>query len=198
MNKCQKIVFGVSFALIFVVICVCVVLYRMVFNGGLSTDSNDWIAFATLVGSIGTMLFTGLNVLVFYMLTSAIAQRDSTYKKREQQITIVNRFHNNISSLFIPDKDGHPICEVNSKLFLQAIDWFEKIKKHKSLLPTLGSKDYADFVEEFRTFCRRYTMDYEDERIAFEGHCADEVAYRLYLKARDISFKMLNDIVPLP
>lgn len=31
-------------------------------------DSNDWIVFAILVGSIGTMLFTGLNVLVFYML----------------------------------------------------------------------------------------------------------------------------------
>ena len=162
MNKCQKIVFGVSFALILVVICVCVVLYRMVFNGGLSTDSNDWIAFATLVGSIGTMLFTGLNVLVFYMLTSAIAQRDSTYKKREQQITIVNRFHNNIVYLFTRDEDGNPSCEVNSKLFLRAIDWFEKIKKHKSLLPTLGNKDYVDFVEEFRTFCGKYTMRMKD------------------------------------
>lgn len=199
MNKRQKIVFGVSFALILVAICVCIILYRMVFNGGLSTeDSNDWIAFATLVGSIGTMLFTGLNVLVFYMLTSAIAQRDSTYKKREQQITIVNRFHGNISSLFIPDKEGHPICEVNSKLFIQATDWFEKIKKHKSLLPTLGSKDYVDFVEEFRTFCGRYTMDCENERFVFDGHYADEVAYKLYLKAREISFKMLDDIVPLP
>ena len=198
MNKCQKIVFGVSFALILVVICVCVVLYRMVFNGGLSTDSNDWIAFATLVGSIGTMLFTGLNVIVFYMLTSAIAQRDSTYKKREQQITIVNRFHSNILCIFTPDESGNPSCEVNAKLFLRAIDWFEKIKKHKSLLPILGSKDYVDFVDEFRTFCGKYTIDCGDERIVFDGHYAEEVAYRLYLKARDISFKMLDDIVPLP
>lgn len=68
MNKYQKIIFGVSFALILVIICVSIVVYWMTFGGGLSTDSNDWIVFATLVGSIGTMLFTGLNVLVFYML----------------------------------------------------------------------------------------------------------------------------------
>lgn len=68
MNKYQKIIFGVSFALIGIVICVCILVYRITFSGDLSTDSNDWIAFATLVGSIGTMLFTGLNVLVFYML----------------------------------------------------------------------------------------------------------------------------------
>lgn len=68
MNKYQKIIFGVSFVLILVIICVSIVVYWMTFGGGLSTDSNDWIVFATLVGSIGTMLFTGLNVLVFYML----------------------------------------------------------------------------------------------------------------------------------
>lgn len=68
MNKCQKIIFGVFFALIGIVICVCIAVYRITFSGDLSTDSNDWIAFSTLVGSIGTMLFTGLNVLVFYML----------------------------------------------------------------------------------------------------------------------------------
>ncbi len=68
MNKYQKIIFGVSFALILVIICVRIVVYWMTFSGGLSTDSNDWIVFATLVGSIGIMLFTGLNVLVFYML----------------------------------------------------------------------------------------------------------------------------------
>lgn len=68
MNKYQKIIFGVSFALILVIICVSIVVYWMTFGGNLSTDSNDWIVFATLVGSIGTMLFTGLNVLVFYML----------------------------------------------------------------------------------------------------------------------------------
>ena len=198
MNKYQKAVFRVPFILIFVVIGICIVLYRMAFNGGLSADSNDWIAFATLVGSIGTMLFTGLNVFVFYMLTSAIAQRDSVYKKREQQVTIVNRFHSNILCLFTPDESGNPICEVNSKLFLQAMDWFEKIQKHKALLPTLGSEGYMDFVEEFKTFCMKYTMEGVGERIAFEGHCADEVAYGLYLKARDISFKMLDDIAELP
>lgn len=68
MNKYQKIIFGVSFALILVIICVSIVVYWMTFGGGLSTDSNDWIVFATLVDPIGTMLFTGLNVLVFYML----------------------------------------------------------------------------------------------------------------------------------
>lgn len=41
MNKYQKIIFGVSFALILVIICVSIVVYWMTFGGGLSTDSND-------------------------------------------------------------------------------------------------------------------------------------------------------------
>ena len=79
----------------------------MTFSGDLSTDSNDWIAFATLVGSIGTMLFTGLNVLVFYMLTSTIAKRKENYQKYERQKQLVSQFNRNINSVTpVPLKSG--------------------------------------------------------------------------------------------
>lgn len=129
MNKNQKIIFVVSFALILVIICVCIVVYRITFSGNLSTDSNDWIAFATLVGSIGTMLFTGLNVLVFYMLTATIAKRKEAYQKYERQKQLVSQFNRNINSVFSLDIDGNPSCDVNSELFIKLLDWLQKIKR---------------------------------------------------------------------
>lgn len=193
----NKIAFWVSFVITLIIIGICIITYHGVFNGGLSDNSNDWIAFSTLVGSIGTMLFTGLNVVVFYMLTSTIDKRDRLYRIREQQISIVNKFHSGVQQLFHPNPEGVPSCECNSELFLRAIDWFQKIKRHKDILPTLNSKAYDDFIKDFQDFCKTYTY-YGDDRTAFDGRNPQEIAYDIYCKARNIGFELLNDVDNLP
>lgn len=200
MNKYQKIIFGVSFALILVIICVSIVVYWMTFSGDLSTDSNDWIVFATLVGSIGTMLFTGLNVLVFYMLTSTIAKHNDIHWKYEQQTQLVNQFNRVINSVFSLDTDGNPSCDVNAALLPTVIDWLQKGQRKQTILPTFGSEDYQTFIEDFKGFCLAYkeSESYEDPRMAFNGIHPEKEAYKLYLKANDLIFKMFDDMVDIP
>lgn len=202
MNKYQKITFGVSFALIGIVICVCIAVYRITFSGDLSTDSNDWIAFSTLVGSIGTMLFTGLNVLVFYMLTSSIAKHNDIHWKYEQQVQLVNQFNRVINSVFSIDIDGNPSCDVNSILFTKVIDWLQKVQRKKTILPTLGSDDYQTFIEDLKGFCQAYQYSESPEcdypQMAFNGKDPEREAYKLYLKANDLIFKMFDDMVDIP
>lgn len=202
MSKYQKIIFGVSFALILVIICVGIVVYRMTFGGDLSTDSNDWIVFATLVGSIGTMLFTGLNVLVFYMLTSTIAKHNDIHWKYEQQVQLVNQFNRVINSVFSLDTDGNPSCDVNAALLPRVIDWQQKVQRKKTILPTLGSEDYKTFIEDFKGFCQSYryseSSDCEYPQMAFKGKDSGGEAYKLYLKANDLIVKMFDDMVDIP
>lgn len=202
MNKYQKIIFGVSFALICIVICVCIAVYRITFNVNLSTDSNDWIAFATIVGSIGTMLFTGLNVLVFYMLTSTIAKHNNIHWKYEQQVQLVNQFNRVINSVFSLDTDGNPSCDVNTALLPKVIDWLQKGQRKQTILPTLGSEDYKTFIEDFKGFCQAYqdseSPDCEYPQMAFKGKDSGGEAYKLYLKANDLIFKMFDDMVDIP
>lgn len=200
MNKYQKIIFGVSFALICIVICVCIAVYRITFNVNLSTDSNDWIAFATLVGSIGTMLFTGLNVWVFYTLTSTIARRKESYQKYERQKQLVSQFNRNINSVFSLDTDGNPSCDVNAALLPKVIDWLQKGQRKQTILPTLGSDDYQTFINDFKDFCLAYkeSESYEDPRMAFNGIHPEKEAYKLYRKANGLIFKMFDDMVDIP
>lgn len=202
MHKYQKIIFGVSFALIGIVICVCILVYRITFSGDLSTDSNDWIVFAILVGSIGTMLFTGLNVLVFYMLTSTIAKHNEIHWKYEQQVQLVNQFNRVINSVFSLDPDGDPSCDVNAALLTRVIDWLQKVQRKKTILLTLGSDNYKAFIEDFKGFCQAYqdseSPDCEDPRMAFSGIYPEEEAYKLYRKANDLIFKMFDDMVDIP
>mgnify|MGYP004488401205 FL=1 len=200
MNKYQKIIFGVSFALILVIICVSIVVYWMTFGGNLSTDSNDWIVFATLVGSIGTMLFTGLNVLVFYMLTSTIAKHNEIHWKYEQQVQLVNQFNRVINSVFSLDPDGNPSCDVNATLLTRVIDWLQKVQRKQTILPTFGSDNYKAFINDFKDFCLAYkeSESYGDPRMAFSGIYPEEEAYKLYRKANDLIFKMFDDMVDIP
>ena len=200
MNKYQKIIFGVSFALILVIICVSIVVYWMTFGGGLSTDSNDWISFSTLVGSIGTMLFTGLNVWVFYTLTSTIARRKESYQKYERQKQLVSQFNRNINSVFSIDIDGNPSCDVNAALLPTVIDWLQKGQRKQTILPTFGSEDYKAFIEDFKDFCLAYkeSESYEDPRMAFNGIYPEEEAYKLYGKANYLIFKTFDDMVDIP
>lgn len=202
MNKNQKIIFGVFFALICIVICICIVVYRITFNGGLSTDSNDWIAFATLIGSIGTMLFTGLNVCVFYTLTSTIAKHNEIQWKYGQQMQLVNQFNRVINAVFSLDADGNPSCGINAALLPRVIDWLQKVQKKKTILPTFGSDNYKAFIEDFKGFCQAYqyseSPDCEDPRMAFAGKFPEEEAYKLHRKASDLIFEMFDDMVDIP
>lgn len=190
MNKCQKI-FIVFFILILVVICICIVLYRMVFNGGLSTDSNDWIAFATLVGSIGTMLFTGLNVIVFYVLTSVIEENRQLENKKKKQLELINQFNNNVEGLFHFDEDGE-FVDVPSRVLKRAERWFEERKNSSSLLPTLGKKHYSDFVSAFGKFCEDYKFSVNSE--TWQGHSPSQRAFDLYKQALEIVSALLKDM----
>lgn len=191
MNKCQTIVFGVFFAIILIVICICIVLYRMVFNGGLSADSNDWIAFATLVGSIGTMLFTGLNVYVFYMLTSTVEEQKVSERKQKRQLEIINRFRHNMDTLFLFDENGD-FVHVHLGTLQKLEYWLKELKNFSSLLPTLGKENYADFVSSFGKFCEDYKYSVDSE--AWQGHNSGQRAFELYKQALGIVSALLKDM----
>ena len=193
MKKRQNTILFVCYTAIFIVMSVCIGAYCWIFNS--SSDINDGISLATLVSSIGTMLISGTNVLVFIKLTSSIAEREELYKKQEQQKVVANRFQQNISNIFIPDEIGKPICEIRQDVLLQAMDWFEKIRKHKTILPTLGSDEYDTFVNEFRKFCNNYQLA-EDDKTIFQGK-EPNITYELYRKARKISFRIIDDIVDI-
>lgn len=191
MNKCQKIKFGVFFALILIAICICIVCYRKAFNGDLSTDSNDWIAFATLVGSIGTMLFTGLNVYVFYMLTSTIEEQKVSERKQKRQLEIINRFKRNIDTLFQFDEKGD-FVHVHLGTLQKLGYWLEELKNFSSLLPTLGKENYADFVSAFSKFCEDYKFPVNSE--TWQGHGPGQRAFELYKQALGIVSALLKDM----
>ncbi len=191
MSKCQKIKFEVFFALVLIAICICMVFYRKAFNGDLSTDSNDWIAFSTLVGSIGTMLFTGLNVYVFYMLTSTIEEQKVSERKQKRQLEIINRFKRNVDTLFQFDENGD-FVHVHLRTLQKLEYWLEELKNFSTLLPTLGKENYADFVSAFSKFCEDYKYPVDSE--AWRGHCYGQRAFDLYKQALGIVSALLKDV----
>ena len=202
-SKRYRIEFYVSYCVILATIFILFMLY-CTFNGGISTSSSDWSNFATFLGSIGTMLFTALNVWVFFHLTLSIAQNESQFVLQERQIACINKFSHAILFVF-PNSSNESACDVKEDILEKALDLFKNFKKHKDILPTLNGKSYEEFITQYQDFCLKY-RDYSyyqnlGNRDAYEqifnGNQPEEEYYKLYCTARGIYQQLIGDIISI-
>lgn len=202
-SKRYRIEFYVSYCVILATIFILFMLY-CTFNGGISTSSSDWSNFATFLGSIGTMLFTALNVWVFFHLTLSIAQNESQFVLQERQIACINKFSHAISFIF-PISSNEPTCDIKEDILWKSLDWFKNFNTHKDILPTLEEKSYEEFINKYHDFCHKY-RDYsyhqnlgnkDDYEQIFNGNQPEEEYYKLYCTARGIYQQMIGDLISI-
>lgn len=200
----HKTTFHIAFFAILLALIAAIVFYCCTFNGGISHDPSDWSALATSIGSIGTMLFTALNVWVFFYLTSSIAQYNDQFVLKEKQMECINRFSHTLSVVFPISPYNEPMCDIPDNLG-KALDWFRNFKSHKDILPTLNEEAYDRFIDQYQEFCRNYIeySDYcnlgqiEKAEIVFEGHQPEADYFDLYLVARKIKLKMIEEVIDI-
>ncbi len=193
-------IFYISVSVIFVVLIGIIIVYCIVFNNEYNNPSF-WSDLVTGIGTIGTMLFTVINVLVFFKLTTSIAYKKEQHKIQEKQFEYINKFSHTISIIFPISIDNEFACDIPDEQFSKSIEWFNGFRKHKDLLPVLGETEYEEFIKQYIEFCGKY-RDYknyngEESKEIFEGHEPEEEYYHLYLKALNIKNKMLDNIITI-
>jgi len=60
--------------------------YFLVFNGGISSNSQSWSDFSNYISGMMMIVLTSINIYVFIKLTKAIDQNDE--KRREQELDV--------------------------------------------------------------------------------------------------------------
>lgn len=196
----HKKIFWIAFPVVCVVFLSTIIAYRITFDGGISNDSNDWANFATFVASIGTMLFTALNVLVFYLLTSAFNDWNYQSQRYEKQRMVVNQFNSNIRKIFIPDPEGTPMCDMHPQAFqdpTSILQWLKGLKIHKDILPTFGSNEYDNFIKEFTEFYDNHFHPFTEDSATMVQY-EDYMISRLYSQAMRLENEMFKNLMVLP
>lgn len=97
-------------------IVLCLVLlygfYRYTFNGNLSDEVSDWVAFVSIFNGVGIVLLTALNVWIFYKLTILIAENEEKYRRYDKQRDALNHFIHSIYAVLTPGGSGENVCAV--------------------------------------------------------------------------------------
>lgn len=88
-QKCFYKIGNILLIGMFVLTIVVVAIYFYQFHGVLSSDSSDWGNFGDFVGGISTLLFTGVNVIIFYQLTKQMNESNDIHANKQQQINMV-------------------------------------------------------------------------------------------------------------
>lgn len=184
-------IFRYSFIGIFLVLIVLYLFYRCTFDGSLSTEISDWIAFVDIFNGVGVLLFTSLNVWIFYKLTLLIAENEEKHRLYDKQKAALNNLINSIYAVCQPDIED-PICEINGELLGKVYRKLELMKEvYAPICKEFGNEEFAKFVEDFRCFC----LDYFQERSAEPtGKDMKEEAFKIFIKALAIETRIGKDI----
>lgn len=184
-------IFRYSFIGIFLVLIVLYLFYRCTFDGSLSTEISDWIAFVDIFNGVGVLLFTSLNVWIFYKLTLLIAENEEKHRLYDKQKAALNNLINSIYAVCQPDIED-PICEINGELLGKVYRKLELMKEvYAPICKEFGNEEFAKFVEDFRCFC----LDYFQERSGEPtGKDMKEEAFKIFIKALAIETRIGKDI----
>lgn len=189
--KQTQCIFICSFVGIFLVLIVLYLFYRCTFNGSLSTEISDWIAFVDIFNGVGILLLTALNVWIFYKLTLLIAENEEKHRLYDKQKAALNNFISSMYVVFQPDTE-YPICEINRDLLGKVYRKFELMKEvYAPICKEFGNDEFAKFVEEFRGFCLDY---FQEESAESQGKDMKEEAYKIFIKALAIETRIGKDI----
>jgi hypothetical protein len=189
--KQTQCIFICSFVGIFLVLIVLYLFYRCTFNGSLSTEISDWIAFVDIFNGVGILLLTALNVWIFYKLTLLIAENEEKHRLYDKQKAALNNFISSMYVVFQPDTE-YPICEINRDLLGKVYRKFELMKEvYAPICKEFGNDEFAKFVEEFRGFCLDY---FQEESAESQGKDMKEEAYKIFIKALAIETRISKEI----
>lgn len=172
-------------------IVLCLVLlygfYRYTFNGNLSDEVSDWVAFVSIFNGVGIVLLTALNVWIFYKLTILIAENEEKYRRYDKQRDALNHFIHSIYAVLTPDVED-PICEINRDSLGRVYRKLELMKHvYAPICKEFSGEVFANFVEEFRLFCIDYL---KEESAASDGKDMQREAFDIYLKALQIEMQI--------
>lgn len=172
-------------------IVLCLVLlygfYRYTFNGNLSDEVSDWVAFVSIFNGVGIVLLTALNVWVFYKLTLLIAENEEKHRLYDSKKDALNNLIHTIYAVFQPDVEN-PTCEINPKLLGRVYHKLELMKDvYTPICKEFGNDEFARFVEEFRRFCLDYLKEESPEA---DGKDMQREAFDIYLKALQIEMQI--------
>lgn len=188
--KSVKSIFCTLYVIIFIFLILLFVFYRSVFNGELSQNVSDWEAFVSIFNGVGTLLLTGLNVWIVYILTITIAEKEEKHRLYTLKKDMLNRFINHIYSVFTPDEND-PICTIKgenlNRVFINLKLMSELYGSHCDIFQ---EKKYADFIEEFRVFC----LNYLENSASLQGKDIEIEAYNLFIKAIEIEKDICEEI----
>ena len=136
-----------------ILFCGIIITYFVKFSGGISNKSDDWILFISICNWAFISLLTGLNVWVFYRLTSLFAHENK-----------ISRSENAILDLRISDykllrseASKIKIAILKKENYESALNMFMQILYSMNLSPsfsttTLGKSVLLPIVEEFEHF----------------------------------------------
>ena len=152
MNK-QNLHIIVAFVVIaLILLFVAVVLYVPVFGCRLSESNADWGAFGNFFWGLGTMLLTGLNVYVFYRLTTTI---EVSRKEREERALAYDKKKLEIDTQQSILKDlqqikrlilGEEYLSINS--CMEIVMFKGTLTPFENLFPSLDEKTLQSILEK--------------------------------------------------
>jgi flagellar basal body-associated protein FliL len=98
MDSKNKSMISINIAIWAIVIVFVVILgmYFYTFRNGISNDSNDWSAFGTLVGSMGMLLFSVINIKIWLYQTEKSNKAMNYQIKLAEMLTVINPIQTNL------------------------------------------------------------------------------------------------------
>lgn len=154
-----------------------VALYCSHFQCAISNNSADWGNFGDFFWGLGTMLLTGLNVYVFYKLTTFLAKQEDMHQEaflhfemlklrlQKQQELIENFCKAELFTFSMVD-DENGICRFDEKRIDAAMALYEGIDGYGEILATINDEYYQNTYNRLRMLYSIYRSQDEDNSYA--------------------------------
>ena len=199
MKRKTIIIWFGSIALIMLLVWLCA--YRPVFSGPISSEHADWGNFGDFFWGLGTMLLTGLNVYVFYKLTTILARQEKKHQEsflhfemlklrlQKQQELIDNFCKAEVFTFSMIDEENG-ICLFDDKKIDAAMALYEGINGYGEILATINSDLYLKTYGRLRALYNTYRS--QDEDNPYAEHWGENL-YALHRSLSKLEERLKNE-----
>ena len=170
----EKRTISICFGVIAAIMFLALLAYVSTFQSSIfSSENTDWGGFGDFFWGLGTMLLTGLNVYVFYKLTTILANQEKKHQEdflhfemlkmrlQKQQELIDNYCKAEVFTFSVVD-DENGICIFDDKRIEAAMALYEGIEGYGEILATINDEKYRKTYNKLRLFYNVYRSEDED------------------------------------
>lgn len=186
----------------FTMLCVWFFAYRPTFSiWTYSTENTDWGGFGDFFWGLGTMLLTGLNVYVFYKLTTILAKQEDMHQEAflhfemlklrlQKQQELIDNFCKAELFTFSMVDDENGICRFDEKRIDAAMALYEGIDGYGEILATINDEYYQNTYNRLRMLYSIYRSQDEDSPYV---ECWEEHLYALHRSLSELEERLKNE-----